>query len=147
MHYSPSGSQLGAPDPRSEAVAASKKRQLNLAEERKHWAYQPLSFAAPPAVKETAWCRTPIDRFVLAKLEAKSIAPNGPIERRKLIRRVYFDVLGLPPTPEEVDAFVADPAADAYEKLVDRVLANPHFGERWGRHWLDRGSVCRVAWF
>ena len=122
--------------------APAKKRNINMAEERKHWAYQPLSFAAPPAVKNEAWCRTPIDRFVLAKLEEKAIAPNGPIERRKLIRRVYFDVLGLPPTPEEVDAFVADPAADAYEKLVDRVLANPHFGERWGRHWLD---VARFA--
>ena len=134
--------QRGAPDPRNEVVSGTKKRQLNLAEESKHWAYQPLSFAAPPRVKNEAWCRTPIDRFVLARLEVKSIAPNGPIERRKLIRRVYFDVLGLPPTPEEVEAFVADSAGDAYEKLIDRVLASPHFGERWGRHWLD---VARFA--
>ena len=134
--------ERGAPDPRNEVATPTKKRQLNLAEERKHWAYQPLTFAAPPAVKNEAWCRTPIDRFVLAKLEEKAIAPNGPIDRRKLIRRVYFDVLGLPPTPEAVEAFVADTAADAYEKLVDRVLADPHFGERWGRHWLD---VARFA--
>ncbi|HEY1783941.1 MAG TPA: DUF1549 domain-containing protein, partial [Pirellulales bacterium] len=134
--------QRGAPDPRSEVATQSKKRQLNLAEERKHWAYQPLTFAVPPAVKNEAWCRTPLDRFVLAKLEEKNIAPNGPIDRRKLIRRVYFDMLGLPPAPEAVEAFVADPAADAYERLVDRVLADPHYGERWGRHWLD---VARFA--
>jgi hypothetical protein len=134
--------ERGAPDPRNEVVGSTKKRQLNLAEERKHWAYQPLRFAAPPEVKHGAWCRTPLDRFILAKLEEKAIAPNGPIDRRKLIRRVYFDMLGLPPTPEAVEAFVADPAADAYEKLVDRVLADPHFGERWGRHWLD---VARFA--
>ena len=97
----------------------------------------------PPEVRDADWCRTPIDRFVLA-------APRGarhPPERAgptggTLIRRVYFDLLGLPPSPEEVEAFVADPAPDAYEKLVDRLLASPHYGERWGRHWLD---VARYA--
>ncbi|HTU25883.1 MAG TPA: PSD1 and planctomycete cytochrome C domain-containing protein [Pirellulales bacterium] len=134
--------ERGAPDPREEAAGAAKKREINLAEERKHWAYQPLGFAQPPTVKNEAWCRTPIDRFVLGKLEEKGIAPNGPIERRKLIRRVYFDVIGLPPAPEAVETFVADTAPDAYEKLVDRVLADKHFGERWGRHWLD---IARFA--
>ena len=96
----------------------------------------------PPEVHDAGWCRTPIDRFVLAALEARGIRPNARADRRTLIRRVYFDLLGLPPSPEEVKAFVADPAPDAYEKLVDRLLASPHYGERWGRHWLD---VARYA--
>ena len=132
----------GAPDPRVEAIQHAKKRAINLEEERKHWAYQPLSTVAPPQVKNESWCRTPIDRFVLAKLEEAQIAPNQEADRRKLIRRTYFDVIGLPPTPEEVEAFVDDPTPDAYEKLVDRLLDNPHFGERWARHWLD---VARYA--
>ena len=93
--------------------------------------------AAGAAVKDAAWRRTPIDSFILAKLEEKGLTPNAPADRRKLIRRAYFDLLGLPPTPEEVEAFVADPAPDAYEKLIDRLLDNPHYGERWARHWLD----------
>jgi mono/diheme cytochrome c family protein len=105
--------------------------------DRKHWAFQPLHQDKPPAVSDESWCRTPIDRFVLARLDAAGIRPNAALDRRSLIRRVYFDLLGLPPTPDEVAAFVDDPAVDAYEKLVDRLLASPHYGERWGRHWLD----------
>jgi hypothetical protein len=90
-----------------------------------------------PAVKNQAWPRSDIDRFVLAKLEEKGLSPAGPAERRTLVRRVYFDLLGLPPTPAEVDQFVNDPSDGAFESLVDRLLASPHFGERWGRHWLD----------
>ena len=86
--------------------------------------------------------KNPIDAFILAKLEEKGLAPSKPADRRTLIRRVSFDLIGLPPTPEEVEAFVADPSPDAYEKLVDRLLASPHYGERWGRHWLD---VARYA--
>src|SRR5207237_3760273 len=88
------------------------------------------------------WARTPIDRFILATAEARGIHPNSIADRRTLIRRVYFDVLGLPPSPKEVDAFVADQAPDAYDKLIDRLLASPHYGERWARHWLD---VARYA--
>ena len=105
--------------------------------DRTHWAFRPLSRDQPPAVKVDGWCRTPIDRFVLVRLESAGIKPYASADRRRLIRRVYFDLLGLPPTPEEVAAFVSDPAADAYEKLIDRLLASPHYGERWGRHWLD----------
>ena len=86
---------------------------------------------------DAAWGRTPVDRFILAKLDAKGIAPNPPADRRTLIRRASFDLTGLPPTPEEVEAFVDDPRPDAYERLVDRLLASPHYGERWARHWLD----------
>jgi len=112
------------------------------APDRQHWSYQPLHAVEPPGVKDAAWGRTSIDRFILAALEARGIRPNPPADRRTLIRRLYFDLVGLPPAPQEVEAFVADPAPDAYEKLVDRLLASPHFGERWGRHWLD---VARYA--
>ena len=88
-------------------------------------------------MKEAGWIRTPIDAFVLAKLESKGLKPSPQADRRTLIRRLSFDLLGLPPTPEEVAAFVADPDPAAYEKLVDRYLASPHYGERWAGHWLD----------
>ena len=104
---------------------------------RKHWAFQPLGTVSPPDVRDRAWCRNPIDRFILAALEAKGIRPNPEADRRQLVRRLTFDLIGLPPTPEEVDAFVDDPTPDAYDRLVDRLLASPHYGERWGRHWLD----------
>ncbi len=108
-----------------------------VAQGRGFWSFQPLKSADPPAVKDPAWCRTPIDRFILAKLQEKGIAPTRPADRRTLIRRVYFDLLGLPPTPGEIDAFVHDDHPDAYEKLIDKLLASPHYGERWGRRWLD----------
>ena len=103
----------------------------------KHWAFQPLSRTAPPAVQDSAWGRTPVDNFILARLEANQLHPNPEAERGVLIRRAYLDLTGLPPTPEEVDAFVKDPAADAYSRLIDHLLASPHYGERWARHWLD----------
>jgi hypothetical protein len=95
--------------------------------------------AAPPvpAVKDTGWVRNPIDAFVLAKLEAKGLKPAPPASKRAWLRRVYFDLIGLPPTPEDIDAFQSDPSPDAYEKVVDKLLADPRYGERWGRHWLD----------
>jgi hypothetical protein len=88
-------------------------------------------------VKDAAWCRTPIDAFVLSRLEAEGLVPAPSADRVTLIRRLFYDLTGLPPTPEEVDDFLADGAVDAYERLVDRVLASPHYGEKWGRHWLD----------
>ena len=105
--------------------------------DRSHWAFRPLLSGPPPTVKEINWCRTPIDRYILAQIESAGIKPNGIADRRRLIRRAYFDLLGLPPTSEEVRAFISDPAVNAYEKLIDRLLDNPHYGERWGRHWLD----------
>jgi hypothetical protein len=102
-----------------------------------HWAFRPVERPAPPQVQHTDWARDPIDRFILAKLEAKSLTPSAPADRRTLIRRATFDLTGLPPMPEEVDGFLHDPSPIAYERLVDRLLASPRYGERWGRHWLD----------
>jgi cytochrome c553 len=109
---------------------------------REHWAYQPVTPPSPPAVQNTMWSARPLDRFVLAKLEAKGLTPAPEADRPTYIRRLTFDLLGLPPMIEEVEAFVADASPAAYERLVDRLLASPHYGERWGRHWLD---VARYA--
>ncbi|HZT81282.1 MAG TPA: DUF1549 domain-containing protein, partial [Gemmataceae bacterium] len=130
---------LGAPydKPLVGRGGAAKKEMVVTDEDRKFWSFQPLRKAAPPKVKNEAWVQTPIDRFILAELETKGIAPNPPADRRKLIRRAYFDLIGLPPPPEEVEQFVHDPAPDAYSRLIDRLLDSPHFGERWARHWLD----------
>ena len=104
---------------------------------RNYWAYRPLQAHEIPQVKSKAWVRNSIDAFVLSKLEAEGLAPAAPADRVALMRRACYDLIGLPPTPEEVDAFVADKADDAYERLVDRLLARPQYGEKWGRHWLD----------
>jgi mono/diheme cytochrome c family protein len=128
--------------PLVERVAKVKKPMVVTDEDRKFWSFQPLKNHPLPAVKNLSWCRTPLDRFILAKLEAKGLTPNPLVDRRKLIRRAYFDLLGLPPTPEEVEKFVNDPAPDAYPRLIDRLLDSPHFGERWARHWLD---IARFA--
>ncbi len=103
----------------------------------KHWAFQPLQKPAPPPVANRAWPATAVDQFLLAKLEQKQLKPVGDADRLTLVRRVTYDLTGLPPTPAEVDAFLADRSPEAYAKLVDRLLASPRFGERWGRHWLD----------
>ncbi len=102
-----------------------------------YWAYKPVKDSPVPAVKNPGWAKTPVDAFVLSKLDAKGLAPNGPADRVALARRATYDLTGLPPTPAEVDAFAADKSANAFEKLVDRLLASPHYGEKWGRHWLD----------
>jgi mono/diheme cytochrome c family protein len=101
------------------------------------WSFQPLAQTSPPAVKNQSWCRTPIDQFIQSKLEAKGLTANGPADRRKLIRRAYFDLTGLPPSQQDVEDFLGDGAADAFDRVVDRLLESPHYGERWGRHWLD----------
>jgi hypothetical protein len=101
------------------------------------WSLQPLRQPTLPAVKDKAWPRSELDAFILAALDAKGLKPSPPAERATLLRRVTFDLHGLPPTPEEIDAFVNDAAPDAYEKVIDRLLASPRYGERWGRHWLD----------
>jgi hypothetical protein len=108
------------------------------AEERAFWAFQPISDPPLPSLKSASdWVRKPLDRFILAKLEAQGMRPVRPADKRTLLRRVTFDLIGLPPTPEEIAAFVDDDSPDAYERAVDRLLASPHYGERWGRHWLD----------
>jgi hypothetical protein len=106
-------------------------------EGRAWWAFQPLERPAVPDVSGSAWVRTPVDAFILTAQRAHGLAPASEADRRTLIRRLSFDLLGLPPSPAEVDAFLADQTANAYESLVDRLLSSPHFGERWGRHWLD----------
>ncbi len=111
-------------------------------EDRAWWSFQPIGNPPPPAVKDKGWCKQPLDNFILAKLEEKGLRPVGPADKRALIRRATFDLIGLPPTPEEIDAFVADNSSDAFAKVVDRLLASPHYGERWARHWLD---VARYA--
>jgi hypothetical protein len=102
-----------------------------------HWAFKAPVKAAPPKVKDAAWPRNAIDQFVLAKLEAEGLRPSAEADRYTLIRRVYLDLIGLPPTPEEADAFVNDTRADAYERVVDGLFKSPHYGERWARRWLD----------
>ncbi|HEX9794278.1 MAG TPA: DUF1549 domain-containing protein, partial [Planctomycetota bacterium] len=102
-----------------------------------HWAYQPLVLPQPPQVRDTDWVRNPVDDFVLAQLEAAGIAPAPPADRETLIRRVALDLTGLPPTLTEIDAYLADSGPGAYERMVDRMLASPHYGERQARIWMD----------
>ena len=150
--------QRGAPDPRAGAVHV-KRPGIDLVKGREHWAYQPLRPVTVPSVKQSDWPRHDLDRFILAKLESQGLTPTVDAERAVLMRRLSLDLIGLPPAPEEVDAFLAESAIDpeaANERLVDQLLASPHFGERWGRHWLDvaryaesltlRGFVFTDAW-
>jgi len=111
-------------------------------EDRQFWSFRSLKPVAVPEVKDAAWGRTDIDRFIRAKQEAAGLAPNDAVEKRVLIRRAYFDLIGLPPTPEEVDAFVNDNSSDAWPRLIDRLLESEHYGERWARHWMD---IARFA--
>jgi hypothetical protein len=130
--------KMGAPDPRDGSSVETTVREIAL----KHWGFQPVKKPAVPAVKDSSWVKTPIDAFILAKQESKGIAPAPRADKRTLIRRASIDLIGLPPTTEEFDGFMKDASAGAYEKQVDRLLKSPHFGERWGRHWLD---VARYA--
>ena len=117
------------PEPTAEELATAARSR--------HWAFQPPARPAVPKVRNKRWITNPIDHFVLARLEQEHLHPSQPAVRRTLIRRLSLDLLGLPPTPTEVEAFVKDRRSNAYEELVDHLLASPHFGERWGRHWLD----------
>ncbi|MDB5338954.1 MAG: Protein of unknown function (DUF1553)/Protein of unknown function (DUF1549)/Planctomycete [Planctomycetaceae bacterium] len=113
------------------------KGEFNLAERAKHWSFQPLADVKPPAVKQADWPTADSDRFILAALEAKGLHPAPQTDKRTWLRRVSFDLIGLPPSAAEIDAFLTDESPQAYEKVVDRLLDSPHYGERWGRHWLD----------
>jgi hypothetical protein len=132
--------QTGAADPRTGGAVA--KKEYDGLKAKDHWAYQPPKKSPVPAVKNTAWPKTDIDRFVLAKLEAEGLAPVADAGKLTLLRRVHFDLVGLPPTFDEVNAFLDDKSGNALANVVDRLLASPQFGERWGRHWLD---VARYA--
>lgn len=130
---------IGAPDPRTQPLVfvTEPKPALDFNKARKFWSYQPLRDPPVPRVKESRWARTPVDHFILAKLEANRLKPNPDAEKGVLIRRATYDLTGLPPTPEEVHAFLADQSPNAFEKILDRLLASAAYGERWGRHWLD----------
>jgi hypothetical protein len=130
--------KMGAPDPRDKATAAvTASWEEVLARRRQWWSLQPVRLPVIPAVRDAAWSRSPVDRFLLARLEQAGLQPAAPADRRTLIRRLSLVLLGLPPAPEETEAFVQDDSPAAWERLVDRLLASPHFGERWARHWLD----------
>jgi hypothetical protein len=111
--------------------------EADSADRTSHWSFQPIKRPPPPTVKDMTWGNSTIDAFIMKRLEAEGISPSPPAPRATLIRRLYFDLVGLPPAPEEVNAFLNDQRPDAYRQLVERVLASPHYGERWGRHWLD----------
>jgi len=128
-------------------VVSSFAATPSLEDGRKHWAFQPLAKVTAPAVKDSRWPRNEVDRFILAALEAKGLKPSAETDRRTLIRRATFDLLGLPPTPEEVEAFVQDNSPQAWERVVDRLLTSPHYGERWGRHWLDLARYADSSGF
>jgi hypothetical protein len=130
----------GAADPRDGAKAVA--REIDIEKGRQFWAFQPPKKVAPPAVRDAAWPRTDVDRFLLAGLEAKGLQPVADADPHALVRRIYFDLTGLPPTPEDVEAFARDPSPAALAALVGKLLASPRFGETWGRHWLD---IARFA--
>ncbi|MBT6486330.1 MAG: DUF1549 domain-containing protein, partial [Planctomycetaceae bacterium] len=129
--------EMGAPDPRDGRAATTTEEKIDFVAARKFWSFQPLHDVATPKVQNKDWGRTPLDQFVMAKLEPTGIVPNNVASKRTLIRRIYFDLWGLPPEPAEVEAFVVDSSPDAYTKLIDRLLESDHYGERWARHWLD----------
>ncbi|MEO1996629.1 MAG: DUF1549 domain-containing protein, partial [Planctomycetaceae bacterium] len=127
--------EMGAPFPAAR-TGTERRRDAD------HWALQPLASPAIPTVTHTDWPRSPIDHFILRRIESAQLSPSAPAHKRTLIRRVTFDLTGLPPTPREIATFLADRSPDAFARLVDRLLDSPHYGERWGRHWLD---VARYA--
>ena len=136
----------GAPDPREGTAAKTVGIDFDKAR-REHWSFQPVAHPAPPAVKQQAWVRNDVDAFILAKLEERGLAPSPEADRRTWLRRVTFDLHGLPPTREELDDFVNDRSSDAYERVVDRLLASSYYGERWGRHWLDLARYADSSGF
>ncbi len=126
----------GAPWPESTALPSS------FAQRKNHWAFQPQVHAQPPLVVDAKWPRTPIDRFILARLEREKLKPSAEADKPTLLRRVHLDLTGILPAPAETEAFLKDTSADAYERVVDRLLASPQYGERWARHWLDQARYA-----
>lgn len=132
--------EMGAPDPRKGAGLI--KREIDFHEAKNHWSFQAIQRTEPPSVEDEAWPKNSIDQFILAKLESKGLKPVGDASRQVLVRRLYYDLIGLPPSSEQLQTALEDDSSDAVENLVDRLLDSPQFGERWGRHWLD---VVRYA--
>ena len=137
--------QTGAFVPEYGSAVAKKDKQIDWAAARSFWSFQPLSKPVPPSFETAAAVLQPIDAFIQSSLIPQNLTPSPAADRRTLVRRLWFDLLGLPPTPEEVAEFVADDRVDAYERLVDRLLASPHFGERWARYWLDLARYTDVT--
>ena len=134
---------MGAPDPRDASLEReAPKKEIDFHAARSYWAFRPLAGIAPPETRDASWPRNPIDHFVLAGLEARGLSPAPSVDARALVRRVHYDLTGLPPTPEVTEAFAIDPTPEAFETLVNDLLAKPAFGEKWGRNWLD---VARYA--
>jgi len=134
--------QMGAPWPGAETAEAIASTQPKQAYDwdrfrREHWSFKAMIKVEPPSVTDTSWPRSSIDHFTLAKLEAAKLQPNDPAEKLTLIRRAYLDLIGLPPTPEQVEAFLSESGPDPFAKVIDELLASEHYGERWARHWLD----------
>lgn len=136
--------EMGAPWPKEESSDAAKAAagRLSVDLRSSHWAFRQVTEPAVPAVKQAEWCAMPIDNFILQQLEAKGLTPSERADRRTLIRRASYDLVGLPPTAGEIEAFERDASPNAWQRVVDRLLASPHYGERWARHWLD---VARYA--
>ncbi|WP_425617180.1 PSD1 and planctomycete cytochrome C domain-containing protein [Anatilimnocola sp. NA78] len=134
--------KMGAPHPDRVAGTPLAQEKFDLAKARQFWSLQPIADSAPPATQDPTWGTSPIDQFILKELEAKSLRPAPSADKLTLLRRATFDLTGLPPTPEEIAAFENDDSPGAFAKVVDRLLDSPHYGERWGRHWLD---VARYA--
>ena len=132
--------KMGAPDPREGAVAASNK--MTAEDAKRFWSFQPVKMPALPEVKDKAWAWNDLDQFIRAAQETKGLTPVGEADRMTLVRRIYFDLTGLPPTPQQTQAFVTDPDTNVLQKTVDKLLKSPQFGERWGRHWMD---IARYA--
>jgi len=134
----------GAPHPEADGsgVPAPRKSAINLEEAKKFWSFRPLISPQVPAVQDAAWVINPIDAFVLSKLESEGLTPSRPADKRTLLRRVTYDLTGLPPTPEAIEAFLADESPDAYARVIDYLLESKEYGEHWGRHWLD---IARYA--
>ncbi|MBI1374540.1 MAG: DUF1553 domain-containing protein [Phycisphaera sp.] len=127
--------KMGLPDPRSGPVIERPK--FDMAKAKRHWSLQPVHATEPPEVSDPAWSTNAVDRFVYAALQQRGLTPLGEADKRTLIRRATFDLIGLPPTPVEIDAFLDDKSPEAFARVVDRLLASPRYGERWGRHWMD----------
>jgi len=128
--------RLGAPDPR-EQVKAAKLKPVDWEAAKQHWAFQPITDPLPPETSDPIWIQSPIDQFVAHRLEQEGMQPAPPADKRTLIRRATFDLTGLPPTVDEVNAFLTDSSPDSFARVIDRLLSSPRYGERWGRHWLD----------
>src|SRR5262245_5985769 len=135
--------KMGAPDPRNEVASVTTlASRIDFEKARTFWAFRKIQKPVVPAVEQNSWVSSPIDSFVLAQLENRGLKPAPPADRHAWLRRVTFDLIGLPPTPQEIEAYLADTSTSARERVVDRRLASLHYGERWARHWLD---VVRFA--